>query len=303
MQKILRKIADSSLFQNFIIFVIILAGVAVGLETYPTIAARYGTKLHIINDVILWIFVAEVIVKMGAEGRRPWRYFHDPWNVFDFIIVAACFLPVGAQYAMVLRLARLLRVLRLVRALPKLQILVGALLKSIPSIGYISLLLFLLFYLYAVTGTFLFSQNDPVHFKSLQTTMLSLFRAVTLEDWTDLMYIQMLGCDQYGYDAIRGLCTAPKALPIVAPVFFVTFILGGTMIILNLFIGVIMNGMDEARKEADEYQAEQDTQAAQEGGTHDIEEDLLALKTRFEELQGQITDIHRKARISAKINS
>ena len=80
MQKILRTIADSSLFQNFIIFVIVLAGVAVGLETYPAIASQYGPTLHIVNDVILWIFVAEVVIKMGAEGKKPWRYFYDPWN-------------------------------------------------------------------------------------------------------------------------------------------------------------------------------------------------------------------------------
>jgi voltage-gated sodium channel len=295
MVKLLKRIADSSLFQNFIIFIIVLAGVVVGMETYPDLARKYGTILHLMNEIILWIFVAEVVIKMGAEGKKPWRYFHDPWNVFDFIIVAACFMPVGTQYAMVLRLARLLRVLRLVRALPKLQILVGALLKSIPSIGYISLLLFLLFYLYAVTATFLFADNDPVHFKSLQTSMLSLFRAVTLEDWTDLMYIQMAGCDKYGYGGIEHLCTAPKASPMVSPIFFVSFILVGTMIILNLFIGVIMNGMDEARAEADAFRSQELRESRPPDSEPGLEEDLLVLKARFEELQKQLADVHMKA--------
>ena len=294
MVKILKRIAESSLFQNFIILVIILAGVVVGLETYHGFAQRHGHILHILNDVILAIFVAEILIKMGAEGKQPWRYFFDPWNVFDFLIVAACFLPIGSQYAMVLRLARLLRVLRLVRALPKLQILVGALLKSIPSIGYISLLLFLLFYLYAVTATFLFGGNDPLHFGSLQKSMLTLFGTVTLEGWVDLMYVQIFGCDKWGYEGIAHMCTAPKGQPIVGPLFFVTFILIGTMIIMNLFIGVIMNGMDEARKEAEEEKAVHARETMPVIVGAGLEENILTMQARLEELQERLEEVKRK---------
>ena len=56
------------------------------------------------------------------------------------------------------------------------------------SIGYIVILLFLVFYLYAVAGIYAFRANDPWHFSSLPIALLTLFRAATLEDWTDLMY-------------------------------------------------------------------------------------------------------------------
>jgi voltage-gated sodium channel len=249
--QLLGSVRDAGWFQHGITIVILLAGVLVGVETYQEFAARHETVMHLLDQIIIWIFVAEVVIKMGAEWPRPLRYFLDPWNVFDFIIVAACFMPVDAQYVMVLRLARLLRVLKLVRALPKLQVLVGALLKSIPSMAYVSLLLMLLFYVYAVAATFMFSRNDPVHFATLPLSMLSLFRAVTLEDWTDLMYINRDGCDQYGYGGIEHLCVAPEAFPIGSPLVFVSLVLLGTMIILNLFIGVIMNGMEAAREEND----------------------------------------------------
>ena len=246
-----KDIAESKGFSNFIVGVILLAGVLVGLETYPQVSSQFQTPLHILDQIILWIFVAEVVVKMGAEGNKPWLYFKDPWNIFDFSIVAVCFMPVDAQFVAVLRLARILRVLKLVTAVPKLQLLVGALLKSIPSMFYVSILLGILFYVYACVGVTLFGGNDPVHFGSLQISALSLFRAVTLEDWTDLMYIAMYGCDQYGYGGMEQLCTAPKASPLGGAVFFVSFVLLGTMIVLNLFIGVIMNGMDEAQAEQD----------------------------------------------------
>jgi voltage-gated sodium channel len=296
MQRWLKPIADAPWFQNTITAVILLAGVVVGIETYPAAVARHGTILHAMNDIILWIFVAEIVIKMGAEGKKPWRYFYDPWNVFDFLIVAVCFMPINAQYVTVLRLARLLRVLKLVRALPKLQVLVGALLKSIPSMVYVSVLLFLLFYLYGVAGTFMFAENDPVHFRNLQMSMLSLFRAVTLEDWTDLMYINMYGAANYGYDAAMLAEWNPvsKAMPVGGAAFFVSFVLMGTMIILNLFIGVIMNGMDEAQKEAEEAELIR----LRGGEEPSVEEDLVELEKQLAALADTVARVKKRVRQS-----
>jgi voltage-gated sodium channel len=252
----LRQLVESPWFKNFVTAVIVLAAVLVGIETYPHLAEAYESPLGYMNTLILGIFILEIFVKMGAEMPKPQRYFLDPWNVFDFVIVAACFIPGAGQYAVVLRLLRLLRVLKLLNAIPKLQILVGALLKSIPSMFYVSVLLFLLFYVYAVAAVFLFGANDPYHFGNLQNSLLSLFRAVTLEDWTDLMYIQMYGCDQYSStvlirDGVELTCDNPSANWWLGMSFFVSFVLFGTMVILNLFIGVIMNGMDEATADAE----------------------------------------------------
>ena len=207
-------VRDAAWFNHFITAVILLAGVVVGIETYPSMVEAYGEPLHIANWAILAIFIVEIIVKMAAEGSKPWRYFMDSWNVFDFLIVALCLLPVDVSFVAVLRLARVLRVLKLVTAVPKLQILVGALLKSIPSMFYVSLLLGLLFYLYATTAVFFFGENDPIHFRNLQLSMLSLFRAVTLEDWTDLMYIAMyIRSVTASRDCLQLLCNRYNGAP------------------------------------------------------------------------------------------
>jgi voltage-gated sodium channel len=248
--KLFKQISDDARFNNFITITIILAGLIIGMETSPDLTKRFKSIFHFFDVIILGIFVLEIIIKVGAEGKKPWRYFFDPWNVFDFAIVAVCFLPINAQFAAVLRLARLFRVLKLVRALPKLQILVSALLKSLPSMGYVGLLLGLLFYIYSVAGVFLFGTNDPVHFGSLWIAMLSLFRVVTGEDWTDVMYIQMYGCERYGFaETFADLCTDPVSYPVFGALFFVSFMFLGSLIILNLFIGVIMAGMEEAQRE------------------------------------------------------
>ncbi|MFO8071139.1 MAG: ion transporter [Polyangia bacterium] len=291
---LMQRIRDAKWFQNGITIVIVLAGVLVGIETYREFAKQHHFVMHLLDQIIIWIFVAEVVVKMWAEWPRPWRYFFDPWNVFDFLIVAACFMPVDAQYVMVLRLARLLRVLKLVRALPKLQVLVGALLRSIPSMAYVSLLLLLLFYVYAVAATFMFSKNDPVHFATLPLSMLSLFRAVTLEDWTDLMYINQKGCDQYGYESVPHLCTAPEAFPYGSPFVFVSLVLLGTMIILNLFIGVIMNGMDSAREENELAERER-RRIARGEEVAPLYVDLDSLVREMDRLQNRLTRVKVRA--------
>ena len=251
MTNAIRRIVDSSQFQWSVLVLILCAAILVGVETYPSVVTRHGQSIRVLNNLILWAFVIEAALKMGQHGFRFLRYFRDPWNIFDFAIIAVCFLPLNAQYAAVLRLARVFRSLRLVTALPKLQLLVNALLKSIPSMFYVGVMLVLLFYVYGVMGVFLFRDNDPVHFYNLPTSMLTLFRVVTQEDWTDVMYIQMYGSDVYPYENTTDFQPKPMARPVFSALFFVSFVFIGTMILLNLFIGVILNSMEEVQKERD----------------------------------------------------
>ncbi len=260
MAEFCKKVSESKLFNNFILFVIGLAAVVVGMQTYKNFEAQHHVTLNAFDSIILGIFILEVFVKIVAQGRQPLNYFKDSWNVFDFSIVAVCILPIESNdFVAVLRLARVLRVLKLVSALPRLQVLVGAVLKSVPSIGYVFLLATLHFYIYGCMATFLYSDNDPVHFRNLQTSMLSLFRAVTLEDWTDLMYINMYGSANYGYDESAYTMLADLGVtrdqiksnssPFGAAIFFVSFVITGAMIVLNLFVGVMLTGMQDAKKE------------------------------------------------------
>jgi voltage-gated sodium channel len=250
-----KSIVNSKIFQRLILVTILLAGVVVGVQTYKAFAREHAIVLNTLDSFILGIFVIEAVIKILAEGNRPQNYFRNPWNIFDFIIVVACLLgPVinlGADFLPVLRLARILRVLRLVSAIPKLQLLVSCLLRSLPSMFYVSILLFLLFYIYGTMAVFLFAENDPIHFRNLQTSILSLFRVVTLEDWTDVMYINMYGSENYGYSSndLAKWTPISSSSPLGGALFFVSFVLIGTMIVLNLVIGVIMNSMDESNAE------------------------------------------------------
>ena len=293
MQEKIKRLVNSAYFQWFILACIVAVGVLVGLETYPQVMTKYGDLIHDLNTVILWVFVVEAILKMAQHGRHFYRYFLDPWNVFDFAIVAVCFLPWNSQYAAVLRLARIMRALRLMTALPQLQLIVGALIKSIPSMGYVGVLLSLNFYVYAVMGVFLFRGNDPVHFENLQTAMLTLFRVVTLEDWTDVMYLQMYGSDVYPYQNISGVKAVPHAMPIVGAAYFVSFVMLGTMIMLNLFIGVILNSMDEAKLEREMESIEKRTAS---GTICSIDDDVQLMQRQIDELRQHLDNFAMRVR-------
>ena len=243
------RLSHSTAFHHFILAAIAMTGILAGLETYPNFrgADALGRTVDWLQNAVLAVFVAEIIIKIGAFGRHPWRYFQLGWNLFDFAVVAFCLLPLNAEYVVVFRL---LRTLRLFTALPGLQVLVSALLRGIPSLGYVGLLLLLHFYIYAVIGTFAFGDNDPIRFGRLHTSMLTLFQVLTLEGWNDILNTEYHGSD-IGYD--EGWKQLPGAvgrvsvgLPLAAAGYFVSFILIGTMIMLNLFTGVIIRSMEDA---------------------------------------------------------
>jgi voltage-gated sodium channel len=289
MTRICRQIRDHRVFEPFIIMVIIAAGVLVGLETSPGIVEQFGGLLHTVDKLILGIFIVEIIVKMGAESPRPFNYFRNGWNVFDFTIVAVCLLPSTGPWVTVVRLARILRAARLVSQIPRLQVLIGALLKSLPSMAYVSILLGLFFYVYAVMGTFLFRENDPGHFGDLGRSMTSLFRVVTLEDWTDIMYTAFHGSHVYPAQGPIPQGPNPHAFGYWGTFFFLSFVIIGAMVMINLFVGVMVNSLSQA--EADELRKKlhidtaEKTEQALEAKMVSIESELAELRRLLKTLK------------------
>ncbi|MEM9538374.1 MAG: ion transporter [Cyanobacteria bacterium P01_E01_bin.42] len=297
------RFVESRLFKISIVAIIILAGILIGLQTNFALVERYHHLFTVLEGMIIGVFLVEFILKVLAEKNRPWRYFYDAWNIFDFLILIGCIVLTNGQYIMILRMVRLLRVMKLVRSFPQLQILVEALLRSLPATGYVVLLLCLLFYIYGVAGTFMFGANDPFHFKTLGLSMLSMFRAVTLEGWPDLMYTQMYGCDRYGYDGREALCVAPEASPLLSAAFFSSFILIGAFIVINLLIGVMTNSIEETHRSHERVERQmfldrrRDTRQM-ERQLHAQQEQLNSIQASLEqiqqqnELQEQLKQIH-----------
>ena len=282
--KLAARIVETKIFNRLIIATIVVAGVLAGLETNAAFVERHHGLLHLLDSLILGVFGLEAVLKIAAHGRRPWRYFLDAWNVFDFTVLLLCLLPAAGPFAAVLRLARALRLLRLVSALPKLQLLVGALLKSFSAMGYVGVLLGLMFYIYAVAGVHLFGGAAPEQFGSLSAALFSLFQLITLEGWVDV------------FGAVHG------AGPVRAIVYFTSFIVLGTMIMLNLFIGVIMNSMGEMHAEIDERDR---ARHVRETGHPTLEDQFNELEQQLKRLQEGLaaTRVHIKHNAPARVEN
>ena len=224
------RLVVSKQFERSVIGIILVNAVVIGLETSPAVMAVAGPFLRLANQIAVVAFVAEAALKIYSASPRFSRYFGDGWNVFDFTVVVLSLIPSVGPVAAIARLARLLRVLRLISALPQLRIIVSTLVRSLPGMMHVIMLMGVIFYVYAVLGYHLFHIHDPAHWGSLPLSLLSLFRIVTLEDWTDLMYTAM---------AVRPLSW----------IYFVSFVVLGTFIVINLFIAVVINNLEEAKAE------------------------------------------------------
>ena len=229
MLQLIRQIAHSKPFDYFIVFLILFTAVILGIEAFPQIiTTELKNKFEHIHQIILALFIIEAIIKITAEWPKPQRYFQNGWNVFDFSIIVFSLLPVTSEFAMLGRILRLLRVVRLITVLPELRLIVETLFRSIPSMLNIMLLMGVMFFIYAVAGFHFFHEQDPIHWRDLGYAVLTLFRIVTLEDWTDVMYKAMELSPWYGF-------------------YFVSFVLIGTFIVINLFIAVVINNLENAK--------------------------------------------------------
>ena len=224
------RLVNRPAFEYTIIALILMNGVLLGLETSPALEQRYGGIMHLGNQIVLGVFIVEALLKMLALAPRIDRYFHDGWNVFDFLVIIFSLIPATGQFAMVARLARLLRVLRLVSAIRELRLIVAALVRSIPSVGYVIMLMSIIVYIYAIIGYHLFHEHDPTHWRTLGISVLTLFNIITLEGWTVVME--------------KAMQVHPWSW-----IYFVSYVVAATFVVINLFIAIIINNLDEAKAE------------------------------------------------------
>ena len=232
MIQICRKITEWRWFERIIIGLIILNAIVLGIETYPVIAVPYKSVLLSINQLVLFIFVLEAVLKIIAATPVYSRYFGDGWNLFDFSVVVFSLIPQTGEFALIARTIRLLRILRLITAVPELRLIVATLIKSLPGLGNVILLISIVFYIYAIAGYHMFHDHDPFHWGSLGVSLITLFRVLTLEDWTDVMY------------------SAMELYPL-AWIFFVSFVVVAAFIVINLFIAVVINNLHKAQHETE----------------------------------------------------
>ncbi len=265
----IKEFAASKLFDNIIIGFILFTAAIIAYEAFPSLVTpnveRWLLNLH---KLVLFVFIVEAIIKITAAMPRPFDYFKSAWNIFDFSLIVLSLLPIAAEFALLGRVLRLLRVIRLINVFPELRLIVETLLRSIPSMLHITMLMGILFFIYAVLGFHLFHEHDPTHWRNLAYALLTLFRIVTLEDWTDVMYKAMELSPAYA-------------------LYFVSFVVVGTFVVVNLFIAVVINNLEESKyahlkklEHPDLHDQLMQTLVSTKGSIQNLEQQLNALKPK-----------------------
>jgi voltage-gated sodium channel len=269
----LTKIVEDARTERVIMSLIIINAVILGLETSKSAMAAFGPVLEVLDQLILAVFVVEIAARIAVHRVA---FFRDPWSVFDFLVIGIALVPATDTFS-VLRALRVLRVLRLITGIPTLKRVVAGLLAALPGMGSIVLLIGLIYYVFAVMATKLFGDTNPALFGTLGETLFTLFTVMTLEGWVDGVTKPVMEHHPHAW------------------LFFVVFIVFTTFMVLNLFIGVVVNAMQaEATKaEAAEREAEREM-IHEEAGP--ILAEVKSLRDEVAALRGEIAGRWSKPR-------
>ncbi len=261
---------SNKIFEMVVIAIIILSALLIGATTYE-IDERYLKLLKFFDFAVTLFFLIEILIRMAAEEKLR-NFFKNGWNIFDFLIVTASLIPIdGGDMVLLARLLRIFRVLRLVSIIPELRMLMDALIKAVPRIGYVALLMFIIFYVYAAFGSFFFEQINPVLWGDITISLLTLFRVATFEDWTDVMYETM------------------EVYPL-SWIYYVTFIFLAAFVFLNMMIGVVLDVMQKEHEKLD-----QENDSSEAGEVHWIREHTESMEQRLARIEAMLEHLSRQA--------
>jgi voltage-gated sodium channel len=244
--RFLAYLTETRLFQGFVLVCIIANALALGVD------AQFGERnpwhglIEQADFVFLMIFTGELALEFMAQGPR--RYFASGWNWFDVIVVGLAFLATNPAIS-ALRTLRVVRVFRLISAVPQMRRVVEALLMAMPGIIATLAVLALVFYIGAVMATTLFAGETG--FKDLGDSAITLFKVSQFDGWGDTI-AQLQPRYPYAWASILA------------------FTVIGSFAVLNLFIGVIVDAVQNARSTADE---------TMKGEVHQVQEDVHAMQS------------------------
>lgn len=248
------RLRSNKAFELFVIAIIIFSALVIGVKTYklPPLLMQIVT---VMDWGITFIFLSEILIRYFGEPDKS-KFFKNAWNVFDTLIVVVSLIPIdNSDMALIGRLVRIFRVLRMVSIIPELRMLLNSLLRAMPQLGYVLLMMFIIFYIYAAIGATFFAEINPQLWGDIAISLLTLFRVMTFEDWTDVMYETM---SVYSFSWL----------------FYISFIFFTAFAFLNMIIGIVVNVLEEEHQKV----AKQEALEAGEPTLIDIQRQLDELK-------------------------
>ena len=254
-RKIVHDLVTSTIFEIVTSIIIVLNMIQMAM-LYANASDDYITGLEIVNYIFTGLFTIELLLKLVGFGAEFW---YEAWNLFDFIIVFCSyidivfsslsssslrFLRIGPQLVRVLRVLRISRLLRLAKKYQRLQDMMEIIQLCLPSVMNVFSLLLLILFIYAILGSYMFHDVKPgnyisdfYNFNNFGSAMMLLMKMATGEDWNNFMF----DCARTNDSCASGLGCGD----IYAYIYFISFKLVVTFIMLNLFVLVVLELFDK----------------------------------------------------------
>ncbi|RMC17573.1 hypothetical protein DUI87_05237 [Hirundo rustica rustica] len=263
----IHSLCTSHYLDLFITFIIGVNVITMSMEHYNQ-PKSLDEALKYCNYVFTIVFVFEALLKLVAFGFR--RFFKDRWNQLDLAIVLLSIvgitleeiemnaaLPINPTIIRIMRVLRIARVLKLLKMATGMRALLDTVVQALPQVGNLGLLFMLLFFIYAALGVELFgkldcSEENPCEglsrhatFTNFGMAFLTLFRVSTGDNWNGIMKDTLRECTREDKHCL-------SYLPVISPVYFVTFVLIAQFVLVNVVVAVLMKHLEESNKEAKE---------------------------------------------------
>ncbi|KAL5018698.1 hypothetical protein ScPMuIL_004420 [Solemya velum] len=262
---LIHTVVSSKYFDLAIAGVIGLNVISMAMEYYM-MPPELEFALKIFNYFFTSVFILEATMKITALGLV--RYIKDRWNQLDILIVLLSVvgiileemktnvIPINPTIIRVMRVLRIARVLKLLKMAKGIRALLDTVIQALPQVGNLGLLFFLLFFIFAALGVELFgrlecSEEHPceglgvhAHFRDFGMAFLTLFRIATGDNWNGIMKDTLREDCSSDDDCLKNCCVSP----LIAPVYFVVFVLMAQFVLVNVVVAVLMKHLEETYK-------------------------------------------------------
>lgn len=263
-------------FEFFMLFVILVNIVCLGLETSQTLMERYGSVLNAIDTTCLVIFCIELVLKIIAFNKD---FLKSKWNVFDALIVLVSLAPAFSYFTVfkavkVFRSVRIVRALRSIKSLRTFKLVVGlehlqvvlkAIVKSIPGIMWTCIMLFIFYYIYAIVGTMLFGELFPRLFGGLGRSFLTLFSVMIFDNLFEGIIRPIM--QEFSW----------------AWAYFISFSLITSFVIMNVIVGIVVDSIDAVHKDYQRQGKREDD--GEESDKHELLRQVSELSAQISRLE------------------
>mmetsp|Transcript_14142 Transcript_14142/g.34644 ORF Transcript_14142/g.34644 Transcript_14142/m.34644 type:complete len:637 (+) Transcript_14142:3-1913(+) len=258
-----KELVESQWFSTVIYVVIIFNTLQMGVELDVTPTEGSDAVFFVLEMIVTTTFFLEMVLKIAVFKLG---YFHDRWNVLDFVIVAVSLadlvltvVSAGSgnlrilSLLRVLRLFRLLRLIKLIRKFKKFTLLLQGIADAFRTMTWVALLLVILLYACSILCVEVIGKSEGLYYRS-GTADADLDDMEVFNQFNSFVFFGSVGRSMYTLFCITVLAEYSEvARPIgetqpamLLFVFFFTCVT--TFGIMNVIIGVIVDSTMEASR-------------------------------------------------------